>query len=334
MRVTIRKFLYFVIIAALGSGCYYFFVYKPAHRALGEAAYVLPATIDLVDTPAEVRITLESLKSGDRVEVLKRTRNWAQVRTAEKLTGWVELADLLDAQTYEGSQNLLRGLLNIPPQADGHTGGAVNLHLEPSRDASEITQLPQDLKVEIYGRKLVDRPEPAEDSTAEKPRDAWYLIRAKARAGWVLGRFVTLDIPEPLAPYAQGTNLVSWIVLKTVDDDGHAVPEYLAADRLGSQDVDYSHIRVFTWWAKDHKYVTAYVESNLKGYFPTRVKMIDGIPYFRLRLMDAQGQKYQRVYGLFDTRTRAVGEVPGWESDAMPTSPPSHYHRHSAHRGR
>ncbi len=334
MRITIRKFLYIVIIAALGSASYYFFVYRPAHRLAAEAAYILPAAVDLVDTPAEVRIALGSLKSGDRVEVLKRTRNWAQIHTGENLTGWVENADLLDAHTYEGGQTLLRGLLNIPPQANGHTGGAVNLHLEPSRDASQITQLPQDLKVEIYGRKLVERADSAEDSTTDKPRDAWYLVRANARAGWVLGRFVTLDIPEAIAPYAQGTNLVSWIVLKTVDDEGHAVPEYLAADRLGSQDVDYSHIRVFTWWVKDHRYVTAYVESNLKGYFPTRVKVIDGVPYFRLRLMDDQGRKYQRVYGLFDTRTRAVGDVPGWESDAMPTSPPSHNHRHSAHRGR
>jgi hypothetical protein len=57
-----------------------------------------------------------------------------------------------------------------------------------------------------------------------------------------------------------------------------------------------------------------------------------GVPYFRLRLIDDQGEKYQKVYGLFDTITRTVGTVPGWESDAMPPSP-AHHHQRSGRRG-
>jgi hypothetical protein len=197
----------------------------------------------------------------------------------------------------------------------------VNLRLEPSRDAAQLAQLPENLKVQIYGRRVLDRPAPDGQPSAAKVRDAWYLIRADARAGWVLGRFVALDIPEKLAPYAQGANMVAWVVLKTVDDEGQPVPEYLTADRLGTQEADFSHIRVFTWWIKNHKYVTAYVESNLNGYFPIRVARSRVFPTFRLRLMDDQGQKFQKVYGLFDTMTRTVGTVPGWESDAMPASP-------------
>jgi hypothetical protein len=320
------------LLAAMGSA-YYLYVYRPAHSPPLEAGYVLPDNVQVVDTPAEVRMVVGSLKRGERVKVLKRTRNWAQIRTSDNLTGWVENTDLLDSQTYEGGQKLLRGLLNIPAQAEGHTGGVVNLRLEPSRDGAQLAQLPEDLKVEVFGRRLVDRPAPEGQLSASTVRDTWYLIRADARAGWVLGRFVTLDIPEKLAPYAQGTNLVSWVVLKTVDDEGQPVPEYLAADRVGTQEADFSHIRVFTWWVKDHKYVTAYVESKLRGYFPTRVAVIDGIPYFRLRLMDNHGQKYQKVYGLFDTITRPVGTVAGWESDAMPMSLEFHHHRRSARRG-
>ena len=110
------------------------------------------------------------------------------------------------------------------------------------------------------------------------------------------------------------------------------MPEYLAADRLGTQEADFSHIRVFTWWIKEHKYVTAYVESDLKGYFPIRVSEVDGVPHFRLRLMDDQGQKFQKVYGLFDTMTRVVGTVPGWESDEVPERTKAHHHRHSERR--
>ena len=236
-----------------------------------EAGYVLPPSIQVVDTPAEVRIVVGSLKSGERVEITQRTRNWAQIRTADNLTGWVENKDLLDSQTYEGGQKLLHELTEIPAMADGHTSGIVNLRLEPARDAAQLAQLPENLKVKIYGRRVLDRPAPEGKPSAAKVRDAWYLIRTDASAGWVLGRFVALDPPEQLAPYAQGANMVAWVVLKKIDDGGQAVPEYITADRLGTQEADFSHIRVFTWWIKNHKYVTAYVESDLNGYFPIRV---------------------------------------------------------------
>ena len=319
-------------MAALGSA-YYYFVYRPAHALTVEAGYVLPESVPVVDTPAEVRIVVGSLRSGERVEITKRTRNWAQIRTSDHVTGWVENSDLVDSQTYEGGQKLMRDLLNIPAQAEGHTGGVVNLRLEPSRDAAQLAQLAEGSKVQIFGRRLVDRPAPEGQPSAAKVRDAWYLIRANARAGWVLGRFVTLDIPEKLSPYAQGTNFVAWVVLKTVEDEGQQVPEYLTADRVGTQEADFSHIRVFTWWVKDHKYVTAYVESKLNGYFPIRVAVVKDVHYFRLRLMDDQGQKYQKVYGLFDTITRMVGTVPGWQSDEMPASP-EHHHPQRSRRGR
>ena len=316
-------------MTAIGSA-YYFFTYKSAHTLSVEVGYVLPPNVQVVDTPAEVRIVVGSLKSGERVEITHRTRNWAEIRTAANLTGWVENKNLLDSQIYEGGQKLLRDLKQVPAIADGHTSGLVNLRLEPSRDAAQLAQLPENLKVEIYSRRVLDRPTPDGKPSAAKVRDAWYLIRTDASAGWVLGRFVALDPPEQLVPYAQGANMVSWQVLKTVvDDQGQPVPEYLTADRLGTQEADFSHIRVFTWWIKHHKYVTAYVESGLNGYFPIRVSVIDGTPYFRLRLIDDQGQKFQKVYGLFDTLTRTVGTVPGWESDAMPPPPETHHHRGS-----
>jgi hypothetical protein len=103
-----------------------------------------------------------------------------------------------------------------------------------------------------------------------------------------------------------------------LDDEGRRVPQYLVAGRTGSREVDFNHLRVLTWWTKHHEYVVAYVESGLNGYFPIRVTHLGGVPYFRLRLIDSDGRKIQKVYGLFDTRTRAIGIVDGWESDAMP----------------
>ncbi len=137
----------------------------------------------------------------------------------------------------------------------------------------------------------------------------------------MLGRFVDLDIPPGIAMYAQGVNLVAWLVLDTVNDSGRQVPQYLAADRIATRDFDFNHIRVFTWWVKRHKYVTAYVEGSVNGYFPIRVTSIGGVPYFRLRLVDDDGKQFQKVYGLFDTIVKVIGTVPGWDSDAMPEKP-------------
>jgi len=284
---------------------------------------VLPSSLEVVDTPAEIRLGVDTLKAGDQVQVLLRSRNWTKIELANGRTGWVEGKDLLDSQTYEAAQKLLKGLESLPVQAEGHAPQSINLRFEPSRDSTTLAQLPNNQKLEVFGRRIVERPSPPGQPSSPPVKEAWYLVRADQRAGWVLGRFVSLDIPEPLGAYAQGSNIVAWVTLNTVPDEGRQVPQYLAADRTGNQEVDFTHIRVFTFWRKNHRYVTAYAESRLQGYFPIRVQQTGNVPYFRLNLVDENGNKVQKVYGLFDTITRPLGLVEGWESNAMPTRPPS-----------
>ena len=326
MRVIIIVLL---IIASLFA--YYLFVYHPRPPAALEAAYVLPTKVVMVDTPADIRQEVDTLKAGQRLEVLSHTRNWAHVRTKGGQAGWVELKNLLDGPTYESGQRLLASLETAQVQARGHISDMANLRLEPSRESLQLAQLPGNQVVEVLGRRLVERaPQPDQPPASTPIRDAWYLVRADSKAGWILGRLVSLDIPETISLYAQGVNMVAWVPLKNVDDNGRQVPEYLVADRTGAGEYDFDHIRVFTWWIKNQKYVTAYVESNMSGYFPIRIQQLNGVPHFRLRVVDGEGNKVQRVYGLFDTVTRLVGVVPGWESDAMPTV----QHRPRAAHGR
>lgn len=320
----------FLLIAA-GAGVYYRLIYRPAHSTSNEFVYALNRSVEVMDTPAEVRGVIATLNQGERAEVLERTRNWVRVRLANSQVGWVEAKNMLDAQDYEAGRRLLAELEKLPAHALGHTANTANFRLEPSRDAQQIAQIEAQRKVAIFGRRSVERaPEPtaASPKLSEKApvagpprREVWYLVRTDSRAGWVLGRLVALDIPESISMYAQGTNMVAWLVLNTVEDNGQQVPQYLTADRIGAQEVDFNHIRVLTWWKKRHEYVTAYVESNLNGYFPIRISHINGVPYFRLRLMDEDGAKIQKVYRLFDTITRPLGIVEGWESDAMPSRP-------------
>lgn len=329
------------MIALLGAA-FYFFVYVPRHKRAGEPvfvlpsyvltfnpirpvgspAYVLPGTLEIWNTPAIIRSVIATLKAGDQVYVLGRFRDWDRVRLTDGRIGWVAEGTLMDERTHAADEQLLKDLTEIPPQAAARPGRDANVRLDPSRDAPLVAQLNGNDEIEIYGRRMVERPtQPSRPGGSAVPaplRDAWYLVRTDSRAGWVLGRLVDLDIPSALERYAQGVNLVAWLVLNQVNDNGRQVPQYVVADRVGTESADFTHIRVLTWWQRKQTYAVAYVEGSLEGYFPILVSHQGATPQFRLRLVDSDGKKYQKVYGLFDTITRAIGTVDGWEIDAAP----------------
>jgi hypothetical protein len=325
-----------LLIVAAGAG-YYFLVYAPGHTAPAEIAYVLPLSVTVVDTPAQIRLDVTELRTGDLVQVLNRTRNWAHIRVVDGRTGWLELKDLIDSQTYQQGQQELRDMEKIQPQATGHTSNEVNLRLKPSREAPQLSLLAPNETVQVFGRRYLERaPKDADaspstgdnDQTAPAAnREAWYWVRAGIRGGWVLGRFITLDIPPEISHFAQSVNTVAWMVLGSVPDNGRMVPQYLVTDRTGSPEFDFDHIRVFTWSLKSQQYVTAYVESNVPGFFPIVVSRVEDKPVFRLRLVDRHGNKYQKIYGMADTIVRPMGKVVGWESNAMPSAPASRKRR-------
>jgi hypothetical protein len=315
------RLILFLVLVAVGAA-FYFRVYRPGRVVSSEAAYVLPNSVSVFDTAAEIRSEIATLKEGDRVGVLSRTRNWARVQFGDHRIGYVELRSLINAETHDAGDKLFDQTHQIPAQATGHASKEVNLRLAPSRDATEICQLGANQPVEIFERRLVDRPRPAAASVSARTREAWYLIRSGSRAGWVVGRLIDLDIPPAIGAYAHELNMVAWLVLDTVEDEGKEIPQYVVADRLGSEEFDFTHIRVLTWWKKKQIYAVAYVESGLKGYFPIRASQAANRPVFRLRLVDDEGHKFQKVYSLQDTITRPLGTVDGWDNDAMPLPPP------------
>ena len=279
--------------------------------------YVTSPSLDVLNTPAVVHRVLEILKYGDRVEILKREGNWARVRTGSKNEGWMITKELVPAKTYEGGQSLLHELRGRRAQAEGHTILAANIHLEPGRDAPDLGMLTQGQTLKVFDRRMVER-KAGGSNTSRAAADAFYLIEAGPRAGWVLGRLITLDIPQAISQYTASYNMVAWFVLNTVPDGDASVPQYLVADREGSVEFDFTHVRVFTWSVRAHHYVTAFVRGGLRGNFPIQVEESKGVPYFRLRLVNRKGEKFQSVYGLFHTIVRPMGTVEGWDSKAMP----------------
>lgn len=282
-------------------------------------AYIMTDSATVTDSTAQIRLPVATLAYGSRVEVLERRPDWARVRVPNGRTGWVELSNLIDSESYERGQDLLKAVESGQRQAVGHTAGLANLRVGASRDAAQLAQLSANQGVEIFDRRLADRPSglgaPPPSGT---DRDVWYLVRAHTKAGWVYGPLISLDIPEAISHYAQGRNLVAWLTLDTVDDNGREVPQYVTADRMRKTVPDFTNIRVFTWGKERQRYATAYVESRLTGFFPIRVSKVEGVPHFRLRLEDRTGRKFQKVYRLDDTIVRPIGTVEGWESDAIP----------------
>ena len=334
-----------LFLVTLLSAAYYLLVYVPKHSKAGEpvlafmnyfltysplqpireSAYVLPDTLGVWDSPAEIRMQIATLKSGDQVYALARFRQWAHVRLLNGQEGWVDKDGLMSAATYAADEHLLSEMANLPAQAAGHTADSVNVHIEASRKAAVVAQLKPKQQLDIFGRRMV--PRPTEGSAADVPSlpstpvEAWYLVRSGSHAGWILGRLVELDVPKDISAYTQDVNLVAWLVLNTIDDDGRQVPQYIVADRAGTETCDYTHIRVLTWWKRKQTYAIAYREGDLEGYFPILVTHQGTLPGFRLRLVDSTGAKYQKVYALFDTITRVLGTVADWQSDAMPEPP-------------
>lgn len=325
------KAAFIVLVVGLAAAAGYYYLRGTSRPA--EVAYVLAPSAQLVDSRAEVHSVVGTVKNGQRLEVLERDGDWVRARLASGETGWLDSSNLMDSDTHQRAERLLQEIKTLHAQAAGHTAFQVNLHLEPSRSAPILNLLSQQQPLEIYGRRLVARlpaaseaggretPQEQEREPSAAPREAWYLVRAGSHGGWVLGRLVTLDPPEAISVYAQNINLVAWLALDTVQDQGHAVPQYLVADRIGTQEADFNHIRVFTWWAKRQRYATAYVESNLQGFFPIRVEHRNNVPYFRLRLLERGGREVQKVYELQDTIVRPLGDVEGWTSDALPERP-------------
>lgn len=129
-------------------------------------------------------------------------------------------------------------------------------------------------------------------------------------AGWVLARFIELDLPDAVKDYASSADLrvVAYFELNRVPNgSGGQVPQYLTAGTRGpeGQPCDFTMLRVYTWGERRMRYETAFVESDLCGRLPIRVSQGAKGPEFRFTEAD-DGE--QRTYVMQQTIVRRVKE--------------------------
>jgi hypothetical protein len=342
MRKLIVGFVLLLVIV--------FAVFLRFHHSKGshEVAYAGNREVTVWSTSAQVREPVGTLSYGDRLEILQRFQDQVQVHTAAGVTGWIAANDLLSADLWQKAENLESVTAKSLVEARGRTKAISNLHIEPARDSPRIRQLNKAIPVDMFERRAAEVPQPssaigekpaipvapsatpsatsaersagspATTSSAEKKED-WWLVRAHladgtTASGWLLGRFVDLDVPSPLPDYANsaGMHIVTWFELnRVIDTDGSAKPQYLLIGTRGpeGQPCDFTLMRVYTWGNKAQRYETAFVASDVCGRLPIKVTepAAPGGEAFFTFTDWSKGASEQRTYHMQQTVVRRVG---------------------------
>ena len=128
-------------------------------------------------------------------------------------------------------------------------------------------------------------------------------------AGWVLARFIEMDLPDAVKDYASAADLhvMAWFELNRVPDGaGGEAPQYLVAASRGpeGQPCDFTMLRVYTWGIKRKRYETAYVESDLCGRLPVGISQTEKGAQFHFPDIDQGGA--DRSYEMIQTAVRRL----------------------------
>jgi len=333
----IRRILFGVVLLSIVGGVAYWHAHR--NSAPAETEYVGGRSVTIYSSNAQVREPLQTLKFGDRVEILDRSSDSAQVRTTTGVEGWISTRELVPAEMWRRMVALTAQARTMPVQAWGKTKAVSNLHIEAGRDTARIYQVARDTKVAILARKVMDVPSASEakesaksnngeansnndDTDTGEPattrKEDWVLVLSDVKdigqmAGWVVGRFVQIELPSPLPDYASsaGIHVSAWFELnKVADASGATEPQYILFGTRGPEgDVcDFTTMRAYTWGLKRERYETAYVESGFCGLMPVQVTpatQMGGDATFRFEDLGSSG-KEERVYRLHQTAIRRV----------------------------
>jgi hypothetical protein len=336
-----RKLLVAVpLLCLVGVAAWWF---RPKHEYLGDA-YISERSVTLWSSVAQVREPIDTLHYGDRVDVMSRRNDSVKVRTVSGTIGWVDSRLLLEPALWQRSVKLLNSAKAMPIQARGRTKVQTNLRVEPGRTAPRLYQFGRGVPVEVVARAVADwvqvsdeRENVRENDSQEKKKEDWFLVRGLATrppgevsarasesntttqpgdqtipiAGWVVSRFVELDLPDAVREGMASANVrpIAWFELNRVASPSGDKPQYLVAGTRSSegQACDFTTLRVYTWNPKRTRYETAFIENNLCGEMPVRIdKGPKDEPEFRFRQLE--GAKDERVYRLTQTVVRRIRE--------------------------
>ncbi len=331
-----RKLLVAVPLLCVVALLAWFF--RPKHANLGEG-YISERSVTLWSGVAQVREPLDTLHFGDHVEIIARHNDNIKIKTSTGAVGWIDARLLMEPALWQRSAKLLTEAQLLPVQARGRTKVSTNLRVQPGRAQARLYQFGRGIPVEVVGRAVADVSTVSDEKitsseSAEAKKEEWLFIRGLATrppgeanprladattttrpgdqtipiAGWIIGRFVELDLPDAVKEGTASANVrpIAWFELNKSSEASGSKPQYLVAGTRGPdwQPCDFTNIRVYTWNVKKSRYETAFIENNLCGQIPIRVgRSSKAEPEFRFR---GKGDNEERVYRLMQTVVRRI----------------------------
>lgn len=284
--MTRKILLGFALVAVVVVGIYLeFYRAKPPQ----EIAYSGSKSVTVWSTSAQVREPIATIRFGERLDVLQRFQNQVKIRTAQGVVGWVPERDLLSADLWQTLKDLEKKSEGMPVAARGHTKVLTNLHFGPGRDTNRIRQLWKDVPLDLLSRQPEQVNPATREGSGQEPaapapegkKEDWWFVRAHSSdqgvlAGWLLSRFVELDVPQPLSDYGSSAamRIIAWSELNHVQGaTGQQMPQYLLVGAQGAegQACDFTTMRVYTWGKQKERYETAFVQSGLCGKLPIQL---------------------------------------------------------------
>ncbi len=241
-RIRSAAFIVALLLTLFAAGC------KRGQNKVLEVAYVAAPQVNLRDRVSALYNKTGTLKNGERVDVLERSKRFVRVKNANGETGWVEQRYLVGEDVYRGLEQLASENRNTPVQATGVARATLKIHVKPGRDTESLIQLKEGEKVQVLKRTTVEKQQPLASrvSSANAPASAtagrkggaserkrkrepeepaipmedWSLVRdAQGHTGWVLARMVDVDVPLDVAQYAEGQRIVGYFVLNKIHDE-------------------------------------------------------------------------------------------------------------------
>jgi uncharacterized protein YgiM (DUF1202 family) len=153
--------------------------------------------------------------------------------------------------------------------------------------------------------------------------DDWDLVRTRdGKSGWVLSRMLTMAIPDEVAQHAEGHRITAYMALGDVKDKDKNVTKHnwlWTTVSSGQRPYEFDSFRVFVWSTKRHRYETAFIERNVKGYYPIGREALPGQDEaFSVVLEEKDGNLYKRTYGFTGYHVRMFSKTPYQGAPALP----------------
>lgn len=285
VRGTCFGILLAVVLVVL-SGCN-----GNEHRTGPQYVYVAAEHAFLRSRVAPVAKFVAEVINGERLRVLDHQTRFYKVKAPDGKVGWIEELYVITQAEKDKFDAMRKKYAHKPVVAKAVLDEASYLHDAPGVQSPHYYLLPSGDRLDLLERASVTRAistyrmlkrqrEKKEGKTLPPlPMDDYWLARdAKGRTGWVRGSALLPDVPNSVLVLANQEQMIGGYLLEKVKDPGaktpdHMVGEYVAvyAPYKAGLPYNFNEVRVFTWYAPEHVYQTAFVVRHIQGFFPVKV---------------------------------------------------------------